>query len=38
VEQKLGVGKRGNQNVVSVPHARFIEALTYKAELVGIHV
>ena len=31
-------GRRSNQNFVSVPHARFIEMLTYKAELVGIQV
>nr|BBH87230.1 hypothetical protein KTC_19810 [Thermosporothrix sp. COM3] len=27
-----------NQNFVSVPHARFIAMLTYKARLVGIQV
>lgn len=32
------MGRRGNQNFVSVPHARFIAMLTYKAELVGIQV
>src|SRR5258708_39710143 len=32
------MGKRTNQNFVSVPHARFVEMLTYKAELVGIQV
>jgi transposase len=37
-KQAIGLGKRTNQNVVFVPHARFIEMLTYKAELVGIQV
>src|SRR5262245_52307503 len=37
-KQAIGLGKRTNQNVVFVPHARFIEMLRYKAELVGIQV
>src|SRR5258706_16303631 len=37
-KQESNMGRRGNQNFVSVPHARFIEMLTYKAELVGIQV
>jgi putative transposase len=37
-KQEVTLGRRGNQNVVSVPHARFIETLTYKAQLVGIQV
>lgn len=37
-KQEVGMGRRTNQNFVSVPHARFIEMLTYKAELVGIRV
>jgi putative transposase len=37
-KQAIGLGKRTNQNFVFVPHARFIEMLQYKAELVGIHV
>jgi IS605 OrfB family transposase len=37
-KQNGRMGKRGNQNFVQVPHARFIEMLTYKAELVGIQV
>src|SRR5262249_20509029 len=37
-KQEASMGKRTNQNFVSVPHARFIEMLTYKAELVGIQV
>ena len=32
------MGRRNNQNFLSIPHARFIEMLTYKAELVGIQV
>jgi IS605 OrfB family transposase len=37
-KQQVNMGKRSNQNFVAVPHARFIEMLTYKAELVGIRV
>jgi putative transposase len=37
-KQGVNLGKRTNQNCVSVPHARFIEMLTYKAALVGIQV
>ena len=37
-KQETGMGKRNNQNFVQIPHARFIEMLTYKAELVGIQV
>lgn len=37
-KQEIGMGKRNNQNFVAVPHARFIEMLTYKAQLVGIQV
>jgi putative transposase len=37
-KQRINIGKRNNQNFVQVPHARFIEMLTYKAELVGIQV
>jgi putative transposase len=32
------LGKKTNQNMVSIPHAKFIEMLTYKAQLVGINV
>ena len=32
------MGRRNNQSFVSVPHARFIDMLTYKAHLVGIQV
>jgi len=37
-KQEANLGRRGNQNFVSIPHARFIEMLAYKAELVGIQV
>jgi len=37
-KQETGIGKRNNQNFVSIPHARFIDMLTYKAALVGIQV
>lgn len=32
------MGKRNNQAFVSIPHARLIEMLTYKAQMVGIRV
>jgi putative transposase len=37
-KQEIALGRRTNQNFVQVPHARFIEMLTDKAELVGIKV
>ena len=37
-KQESSIGKRNNQNFVSIPHARFIDMLTYKATLVGIQV
>src|SRR5258708_11169130 len=37
-KQEAGMGKTNNQNFVSIPHARFIDMLTYKAALVGIQV
>ena len=37
-KQEVEMGKRTNQNFVQIPHARFIDMLTYKAELVGIQV
>jgi len=36
--QEAHLGRRGNQNFVCIPHARFIEMLSYKAVLVGIQV
>ena len=32
------MGRKNNQEFVQIPHARFIEMLTYKAKLVGIQV
>src|SRR5262249_41405994 len=37
-KQDIHMGRRNNQDVVQVPHARFIELLAYKAELVGIQL
>jgi putative transposase len=37
-KQEVEMGKRNNQQFVCIPHARFIDMLTYKAKLVGIHV
>ena len=37
-KQDVEMGKKGNQRFVMIPHARFIEMLTYKAALVGIQV
>ena len=37
-KQQVNMGKRNNQTFVFLPHARFIEMLRYKAELVGIQV
>lgn len=37
-KQEVSMGKRNNQSFVQIPHARFIDQLTYKAKLVGIRV
>lgn len=37
-KQHVQMGKRNNQSFVMIPHARFIEMLTYKAALAGIQV
>jgi putative transposase len=37
-KQGVKLGRQHNQEFVFIPHARFIELLTYKAELVGITV
>jgi putative transposase len=37
-KQEINLGKRNNQNFVQIPHAKFIEMLQYKCELVGIEV
>ena len=35
---EINLGKQTNQNFVSIPHARLIDMLEYKARLVGIKV
>lgn len=37
-KQDINIGKRNNQNFVSVPHSKLIELITYKCELEGISV
>src|SRR6266436_64609 len=37
-KQRVELGKKHNQEFVQIPHARFIDLLTYKAALVGIRV
>jgi putative transposase len=37
-KQEAHLGKRTNQNFVSIPHARLIQMLTYKAQLAGLRV
>lgn len=37
-KQEVGMGRRNNQTFVQIPHAHFIDMLTYKASLVGIQV
>lgn len=37
-KQKVKMGRKNNQTFVHIPHAKFIEMITYKAELVGINV
>ncbi|GHO79254.1 hypothetical protein KSD_70250 [Ktedonobacter sp. SOSP1-85] len=37
-KQEINMGKRNNQQFVQIPFARFIDMLTYKAEMVGIGV
>ncbi len=37
-KQEVEIGKRNTQTFVQIPHARFIDMVTYKARLVGIHV
>ncbi len=37
-KQEANMGKKNNQSFVFLPHTRFIEMLTYKAQLVGIAV
>ncbi|MEO0596337.1 MAG: zinc ribbon domain-containing protein, partial [Chloroflexota bacterium] len=37
-KQSVNMGKRNTQQFVQLPHAQFIEMLTYKAEEEGIQV
>jgi putative transposase len=37
-KQEISLGRQTNQQFVAIPHARFIEMLAYKAELVGVQV
>jgi putative transposase len=37
-KQDANLGTRTNQNFVQIPHARFLQMLTYKAKRVGIRV
>ena len=37
-KQECEMGRKNNQNFVLIPHARFIDMLSYKAALVGIQV
>jgi IS605 OrfB family transposase len=37
-KQECVMGRRNNQNFVSIPHTRLIDMITYKASLVGIQV
>jgi IS605 OrfB family transposase len=37
-KQEVNLGRVNNQHFIQLPHARFIDLLTYKAELAGIAV
>jgi putative transposase len=37
-KQEANMGRKNNQQFVQLPHARFIDQLTYKAQLVGVKV
>jgi putative transposase len=37
-KQEMELGRQNNQTFVQIPHARFVELLRYKAQLVGIQV
>ena len=37
-KQNLNLGKKTNQSFTAIPHAKFIEQLIYKCQLVGIEV
>ncbi|WP_293079084.1 IS200/IS605 family accessory protein TnpB-related protein [Okeania sp. SIO3B5] len=37
-KQKINLGKRNNQNFVSIPYKKLIEMLSYQTKMVGIDV
>ncbi|MFP5274374.1 RNA-guided endonuclease InsQ/TnpB family protein [Coleofasciculus sp.] len=37
-KQEVNLGKRNNQKFVNIPHAKLIDQITYKCELIGIKV
>jgi len=37
-KQNINIGKKNNQNFVSIPHAKLIQQLQYKGEEVGIKI
>jgi putative transposase len=37
-KQDVGMGKRTNHSFVQIPHARFVDMVRYKAQLVGVTV
>ncbi|MDQ2099600.1 MAG: IS200/IS605 family accessory protein TnpB-related protein, partial [Tychonema bourrellyi B0820] len=37
-KNELDLGRKTNQSFVNIPHARLIEMLKYKAELMGIKI
>lgn len=37
-KQEINIGKRNNQNFVSIPHSNLIKTIEYKAKLSGIEV
>ena len=37
-KQETNIGKKNNQNFVSIPHSQFVEMISYKCKLVGITV
>ena len=37
-KQKINNGKKNNQSFIAIPHARFVEMLTYKGAMKGIEV
>lgn len=37
-KQETNIGKKNNQNFVSIPHSQFVDMLNYKCKLAGIRV